>query len=114
MDRPAALNRPTPIGTSASATAGTLAMVAGKGLSGRRPDATSAGEDADGFVCPFCGETYAGSRRRCASCDGLPIVPREDREVYETVVGPCGPNCDTGDREADRPSDVRRSTTDPC
>lgn len=98
---------------SQTATAGALAIVAGSGRSDRGPDASSPGGDADGFVCPFCGETYAGSRRRCANCDGLPIVPREDREVYETVVGPCGPNCDTGDRDAARPPSILRPTAGP-
>ncbi len=112
MDRPAEPNRlPSATSRAAVATAGAVAMVAGPGRSGRAPDASGSGGDADGFVCPFCGETYAGSRRRCASCGGLPIVPREDREVYETVVGPCGPNCDTGD--AARPDSVPRPTAGP-
>lgn len=83
------------------AVAGALALVSGPGRDGDRTDHDGA-EATDGFVCPFCGETYPASRRRCAGCGGLPVVPREDREVYEAVVGLCGPDCETAARRTDR------------
>lgn len=83
------------------AVAGALAFVSGPGRAGDRADDAGA-EPPDGFVCPFCGETYPASRRRCAGCGGLPVVPREDREVYEAVVGLCGPDCETTARRTDR------------
>lgn len=46
------------------------------------------------YVCPFCGRTFATDRGRCAGCDGLPIVPRDARAVYETVLPGCGARCD--------------------
>lgn len=59
----------------------------------RRPGAGDGPPDATRYVCPFCGRGYDVERKRCASCDALPVVPREDREVYRAVVAPCGARC---------------------
>lgn len=61
-------------------------------LAGRPVDGDELADPAR-FVCPFCGRGYDAARRRCASCDALPVVPREDRHVYRAVLGPCGARC---------------------
>lgn len=57
-------------------------------------DLADGGDDPARFVCPFCGRTYAGPRRCCAGCDGVPVVRADDRQVYAAIVGPCGPAYD--------------------
>lgn len=42
------------------------------------------------YVCPFCGRGHATPRPRCAACGGLPVVPRDEGRVYDTVVVACG------------------------
>lgn len=56
-------------------------------------DSTAAPASPVRAICPFCGQTYAEPRQRCATCGGLPVVEPEDTRVYETVLGPCGSAC---------------------
>lgn len=45
------------------------------------------------FVCPFCGTRFPAAPRTCTRCDGNPVVPVDEAEVYESVLRMCGPDC---------------------